>query len=601
MKPSLQVRLSQHLALTPQLQQSIRLLQLSTLELHQEVEQMLEQNPFLEPDDDGGGGEALPERVQERLGEAERSVQREESEDRVQQAPETADDAPGLDAAELGTTARDDWENGTEAEDFDGIGELPAPRSSDPDSDDLEASDRNSPGITLQDHLREQLRGMRLAQIDRAAVLVLIESLTDDGYLDGSLDEIADQLLGRGIAPLLMGNGGDPDGQSLGLDAIDDEAGKGNGDAGPDRIDARANAELAADAAPRHGPLNGKKSASASAKGRSATAVPTPTVALHTAADDDDAPDTDPERTELIARLRCGLRWLQCLDPIGVGAANLSDCLVLQLRAKPVCDARQIALVICAKHLELLARRDSRKLMAATGADEVLLREAQQMIVSLEPKPGRPFARAEAQIVVPDVIVQKAGRGWKVVLNPDVMPKLRINDLYAQAIRGQRGSSSGLSARLQEARWFMKNILQRFDTIQRVSQAIVERQKGFFSHGEIAMKPLVLREIADELGLHESTISRVTTAKYMSTPYGTFELKYFFGSSLNTETGGNASSTAVRALIKQLVSAEDPGKPLSDSQLSDMLGEQGIQVARRTVAKYREALKIAPANLRKSL
>ena len=162
---------------------------------------------------------------------------------------------------------------------------------------------------------------------------------------------------------------------------------------------------------------------------------------------------------------------------------------------------------------------------------------------------------------MPDVIVQKAGRGWKVVLNPDVMPKLRINDLYAQAIRQQRGALNGarpgLSARLQEARWFMKNIQQRFDTIQRVSQAIVERQKGFFTHGEIAMKPLVLREIADELGLHESTISRVTTAKYMSTPFGTFELKYFFGSSLNTEAGGNASSTAVRALIKQFVAAED--------------------------------------------
>jgi RNA polymerase sigma-54 factor len=258
---------------------------------------------------------------------------------------------------------------------------------------------------------------------------------------------------------------------------------------------------------------------------------------------------------------------------------------------------------VCKQHLELLARRDMKKLMAATGADEDLLREAQALIVACEPKPGRPFTRAESNIIVPDVIVMKAGRGWKATLNPDVMPKLRINDLYAQAIRGQRGAGggSGLSARLQEARWFMKNIQQRFDTILRVSQAIVERQKGFFTHGEIAMKPLVLREIADELGLHESTISRVTTAKYMNTPFGTFELKYFFGSSLNTEAGGNASSTAVRALIKQLVSAEDPGKPLSDSQLSEMLSEQGIQVARRTVAKYREALKIAPANLRKAL
>jgi RNA polymerase sigma-54 factor len=181
------------------------------------------------------------------------------------------------------------------------------------------------------------------------------------------------------------------------------------------------------------------------------------------------------------------------------------------------------------------------------------------------------------------------------------MPKLRVNDLYAQAIKSQRASGSALTARLQEARWFIRNIQQRFDTILRVSQAIIERQKNFFSHGAIAMKPLVLREIADELGLHESTISRVTTAKYMSTPFGTYELKYFFGSSLNTDAGGNASSTAVRALIKQLVAAESPAKPLSDSQLAELLEGQGIQVARRTVAKYREALKIAPANLRRTV
>jgi RNA polymerase sigma-54 factor len=178
---------------------------------------------------------------------------------------------------------------------------------------------------------------------------------------------------------------------------------------------------------------------------------------------------------------------------------------------------------------------------------------------------------------------------------------LRVNDLYAQAIKSQRASGTALTARLQEARWFIRNIQQRFDTILRVSQAIIERQKNFFSHGAIAMKPLVLREIADELGLHESTISRVTTAKYMATPFGTFELKYFFGSSLNTEAGGNASSTAVRALIRQIVAAEDPAKPLSDSQISQMLDEQGIQVARRTVAKYREALKIAPTQLRKTM
>jgi RNA polymerase sigma-54 factor len=312
--------------------------------------------------------------------------------------------------------------------------------------------------------------------------------------------------------------------------------------------------------------------------------------------------DSEDSREALRERLQCALKWLQSLEPLGVGARDLPECLTLQLRARPRCEAQAVAIIVCKQYLDLLARRDLKKLMAVTGADEALLKEAQALIVACEPKPGRPFTRAEANIVVPDVIVQKAGRGWKVVLNPDVMPKLRINDLYAQAIKGQRnGSSAPLSARLQEARWFMKNIQQRFDTIARVSQAIVERQKSFFTHGAIAMKPLVLREIADELGLHESTISRVTTAKYMATPMGTFELKYFFGSGLATEAGGNASSTAVRALIKQLVAAEAPTKPLSDSQLAEMLAEQGIQVARRTVAKYREALKIAPANLRRAM
>ncbi|WP_395701049.1 RNA polymerase factor sigma-54 [Aquabacterium sp.] len=514
MKPSLQVRLSQHLALTPQLQQSIRLLQLSTLELHQEIEQMLEQNPFLEVEGDQSPMELGLERVsapEKTNDSADRAAERDEPSG-SDIGGDGGDEPAGVDAAEFGTTEREDWDNGTEGDDFDGIRELPSNASGSANGDDeFEPIESGDSGPTLQDHLKRQLLGMRLSPEDAAAVMVLIESLDDDGYLADPLEDIAARLAGEG----------------------DDHA---------------------------------------------------------------------EAREDLIDRLRCALKWLQSLEPTGVGAASLGECLALQLRTLPRSEAQMIAIIVCKQHLELLARRDMKKLMAATGADEALLREAQALIVACEPKPGRPFARAEANIIVPDVIVQKSGRGWKVLLNPDVMPKLRINDLYAQAIRGQRnGSGAGLSARLQEARWFMKNILQRFDTILRVSQAIVERQKGFFTHGEIAMKPLVLREIADELGLHESTISRVTTAKYMNTPYGTFELKYFFGSSLNTEAGGNASSTAVRALIKQLVGSEDPAKPLSDNQLSDMLAEQGIQVARRTVAKYREALKIAPANLRKAL
>jgi len=524
MKPSLQVRLSQHLALTPQLQQSIRLLQLSTLELHQEVEQMLEQNPFLEAEE-----EVAPafEPLAERLSSAERAGER-ESERAAEPGGDGGDEVPAIDgAADFGGTEREDWENGTEREDFDGIRETPGKTRTQNDGE-IDDSDRDSPTTTLQDHLRSQLSSMRLSNADAAAVLVLIDSLDDDGYLADSLEDIAERLREGGLS-----------------------------------------------------------------------------IAAEPVVDGDDDEPADP----VLTQLRCGLRFLQSMEPTGVGARDLAECLTLQLRTRPRGEAQAIAIIVCKSHLPLLARRDLKKLMAVTGADENLLREAQALIVSLEPKPGRPFSRAEANIVVPDVIVQKAGRNWKATLNPDVMPKLRINDLYANAIRTQRGgrgtalngAAAGLNSRLQEARWFVKNILQRFDTIQRVSQAIVERQKSFFTHGAIAMKPLVLREIADELGLHESTISRVTTAKYMSTPFGTFELKYFFGSSLATEAGGNASSTAVRALIRQIVGAEDPARPLSDSQISAMLEEQGIHVARRTVAKYREALKIAPTQLRKTM
>jgi RNA polymerase sigma-54 factor len=511
MKPSLQFRLSQHLALTPQLQQSIRLLQLSTLELHQEVEQMLEMNPFLEPEEEFAPLETAATAEFERQRNDSNSSE-EHGGDR--EGGTTEAETPAMDTAELGTTERDDWENGTERDDFDGIRETPSRNN---DDDDFDPMERNSVSISLQEHLRQQLHGTRLSAQDMAAVDILIESLNEDGYLADTIEDIAASLLPE-------------DGDEEMLD-------------------------------------------------------------------------------ELQSRLRCALGWLQNMEPVGVGASSLSECLLLQLRTLEADEVRDVAMAICKSHLELLARRDTKKLVAATGASEELIKEAQSLIVTLEPKPGRAFTRAEANIIVPDVIVQKSARNWKVALNPDVMPKLRINDLYAQALRSSRSprgtaateSHTALSGRLQEARWFVKNIQQRFDTILRVSQAIVDRQKNFFTHGEIAMKPLVLREIADELGLHESTISRVTTAKYMNTPFGTFELKYFFGSSLNTEAGGNASSTAVRALIKQLVAAEDPKKPLSDSQLSNMLEEQGIQVARRTVAKYREALKIAPANLRKDL
>lgn len=260
-----------------------------------------------------------------------------------------------------------------------------------------------------------------------------------------------------------------------------------------------------------------------------------------------------------------------------------------------------MALQICrGGHLDLLARRDWRKLERLLNTDEAALRIAQQRIAQLDPHPGGAFRSDAAQAVTPDVIARKTARGWAAHLNPEVMPKLRVNQIYADALRRARDSGTAMQGQLQEARWFVKNVQQRFETIQRVSQTIVERQQRFFDFGPVAMRPMVLREIADELGLHESTISRVTTQKFMLTPFGTVELKYFFGSGLSTEAGGNTSSTAVRELIRRLVAEEDSAKPLSDSELAERLTQQGVQVARRTVAKYREALRIAPANLRKS-
>ncbi len=264
---------------------------------------------------------------------------------------------------------------------------------------------------------------------------------------------------------------------------------------------------------------------------------------------------------------------------------------------------RTLALEIVTHHLELLAARDFTRLRKQLKASDDALRDAHALIKSLEPFPGAAYGKSEADYVVPDILVRKSAGGWTAELNPEIVPRLRINHLYANILRNNRGDpgSGSLRQQLQEARWLIKNIQQRFETILRVAQAIVERQKNFFAHGEIAMRPLVLREIADTLGLHESTVSRVTTGKYMLTPFGTLEFKYFFGSHVSTDTGGAASSTAIRALIKQLIGAEDPKTPLSDSRIAELLAEQGFVVARRTVAKYREALKIPAVNLRKSL
>ena len=521
MKPGLSLRVSQHLALTPQLQQSIRLLQLSTQELSQEIEQMLDENPFLERSSDEAEREAFG------LSQADMPAQRDDA---------TADaaiisGASGADAASvegqndaetsvLGEEPGWEGDGTTEIapDDSEWGGDAPARQQGAAADDDTDATEWVHTQESLTEHLHRQALALRLSDVDRAALRFLIESLTEDGYLEDPIETLAQGLAGT-----------------------DD----------PEQLD------------------------------------------------------------ELVHHFTVALRLLQSLEPTGVGARNLAECLDLQLRAllqEGAADAEtvQAALCICGQSLDLLARRDVRRLVQLCGCSEERTRAAMALITRLEPRPGRRFADVERNAVVPDVLVTRSGRSGQnfvVQLNPEVMPKLRVHDVYAGALRGHRGGEGhqALQARLQEARWFIKNIQQRFDTILRVSRAIVERQKNFFVHGELAMRPLVLRDIADELGLHESTISRVTTAKYMATPQGTFELKYFFGSGLGTDTGGNASSTAVRALIKQFIAAESPAKPLSDSQLADMLKEQGIECARRTVAKYREALRIPTATLRKAL
>ena len=308
-----------------------------------------------------------------------------------------------------------------------------------------------------------------------------------------------------------------------------------------------------------------------------------------------------PEAEVDLDDLSIALRHVQNLEPVGIGARSPQECLALQLRTLPASPTRALALDIVTRHLELLADRNFAKLKKLTGCDDDALRAAQTLICSLDPHPGSRYSSSETRYVLPDVVVRKLRGRWTVTLNHDAMPRLRINRLYASLLQQNRGQGGGLGGQLQEARWLIKNVQQRFDTILRVSQAIVDQQRQFFDHGAVAMRPLTLREIADQLELHESTVSRVTTQKYMATPRGVFELKYFFGSHVSTDTGGAASSTAIRALIRQLVEAEDRKKPLSDAKIAEVLGQQGIVVARRTIAKYRESLNIPPVSLRKSI
>ena len=465
MGPAIALRLRQHLTLTPQVQQALRLLQMSALEFAQEMDQALTVNPFLEDNAEGApapapGAEAAAEpRAEEPRPEPESDLRMPES------------------SASGGERDQDDWGGVSEAE------------------------------PTLQEHLRQQLMLSPMSERDRALAHMIVDSLDDDGYFKMSFEELA------ALVP------------------------------------------------PEH--------------------------------------DVRPEE------LAASLRWVQSLDPSGVGARSLEECLMLQLQALPGGEnedtrVRDVAMAIVRGNLPLLANREWARLQHAVGCDEKMLHAARGLIRSLDPKPGQRFGPQEARYVIPDVIVRKVRDRWVATINPASLPRVRLNRAYADAISHRGASNASLTRQLQEARWLLRSIEQRFATIQRVADAIVARQRGFFEYGEVAMKPLTLKLIAGELGLHESTVCRVTNSKYMATPRGLFEFKHFFSRKLATESGGAASATAVRAVMRELIAAEDPRAPLSDAELARLLAQQGLKVARRTITKYRALMRMPSVDVRRA-
>ncbi|MGE0385708.1 MAG: RNA polymerase factor sigma-54 [Gammaproteobacteria bacterium] len=496
MKQSLQIRLSQQLTMTPQLQQAIRLLQLSSIELEQEVQQALESNMMLELDDDAGGGSDSDPRQKDVAGGGDSDT------GPVEHVAEAAESGSALDAdipEELPVdTAWDDI--------YDGAVSAGATVSG--DGGPLEYENQTPRPEGLHEHLIWQLNLTPMSEADRAIATTIVDAIDDDGYLKAGPEELA-EALGRGPE--------DP---------------------------------------------------------------------------------VDPGEIEAV------LAIVQSLDPAGIGARDLRECLLLQLKQlEPATRWLAEARTLVANHLDLLGARDFQQIMRRMKLDKESLTAVVHLIQSLNPRPGAQLAEPATEYVVPDVYVRKHSGTWTVELNPDAVPHLRVNQRYAAMIRRADNSAdnNSLKAHLQEARWLIKSLQSRSETLLRVASAIVERQRAFFEYGEEAMKPLVLHDIAEALGMHESTISRVTTRKYMHSPRGIFELKYFFSSHVSTDQGGEASSTAIRAVIKKFIGAENPSKPLSDSQIAGLLQEQGINVARRTVAKYREAMGISPSNERRRL
>ncbi len=482
MKITLTTKTSQQLSLTPQLQQAIRLLTLSNLELRQELDDFVRDNPLLELEDvaDTPVSEAEPEG-----------------------ANESAD---------------------SREEELDSLADWKTKQAGDGDDDGREDQDQST--ISLNSHLREQAAGLQLEPKDRLWLEILIEALDEDGYLRDELEEIAASF------------------ENVFIEHFEE-------------------------------PL-------------------------------------------LEEEYLVGLRLLQSLEPAGVGARSLQECLLLQLEAIRQAQSAahgsasisheegltasqfELSRKLIEDHIETLGNTNPVSLAKTLGEDKNDLIEALRLIRSLNPRPAGVFRDQHAGYLIPDVVVYRTRGGlWRARLASGALPKLSINNDYAQLIKTTGGESSNLSQKLQEARWMLKNIQQRSETILRVSQAIVEAQQAFFEDGPKAMRPLVLRDIADECELHESTVSRVTSQKFMLTPLGCFELKYFFGSHVSTDDGGTASATALRAQIADWIKNETPGKPLSDQAIADRFGETGVVVARRTVAKYREALRIPSAAQRR--
>ncbi len=500
MRPTLQLRIGQQLTMTPQLQQAIKLLQLSTLDLQQEIQEALESNPLLEVDEstptentDAADNleEAFSASVTEQVSASDGSEESTPTIDEITttEAMEQSDIPEELN---IDTT----WEESYSA----GVSNTGAVSSP---SEDYTYQGETTDSI--QDHLRWQMELTPFSDLDRAIATAIIEAVDDAGYLTVSSEDILESM--------------------------------GNAEVELDEVEAV-------------------------------------------------------------------LKRINMFDPIGVAARSIPECLTIQLNqfAKETPYLAESKLIIN-EHIDLLANRDYRQLMRKTKLKEDQLREVVRLIQSLNPRPGDAVIKSDEQYVIPDVSVEKKNGRWIVELNPDTAPKLSINQQYAAMSRSMKSTSDGqfIRSNLQEAKWFIKSLESRNDTLLKVSNCIVQRQQGFFEHGAEAMRPMVLNDIAEAVDMHESTISRVTTQKYMHTPRGIFELKYFFSSHVSTENGGECSSTAIRALIKKLVLAETPAKPLSDSKMAELLADQGINVARRTIAKYRESLAIPPSNQRKSL